>query len=103
MQSDQLIVPEIDAQELKNFINELLPQAEVTLTLMNPKYGSWQIEATENDLRFEYFWGPLSGFGFTDINEEPGENDSPFDPYGVNLQSLAEAKQILRRLVEKRN
>ena len=90
MQPNQFIVPEINAQELKEFIETLLPQAQVTFSPMNPDYGSWRIEVEE--------WEPLSGFGFTDLNEELEENDNPFDPYGVNLQSMEAAKDCLKQL-----
>lgn len=98
MQPDQLIIPEIDAQELKEFVETLLPQSQVTFSPMNPDYGSWQIEVVGDGLRVEYFWGPLSGFGFTDLNEKLGADNSPFDPYSVNLQSMESAKACLRKV-----
>ena len=99
MQPDQLIVPEIDAQELKEFVETLLPQSQVTFSPMNPDYGSWQIEVIAEGIRAEYFWGPLSAFGFTNLYEQLKADDNPFDPYGVNLQSAEVAQNCLRHLI----
>ena len=102
MVSDSSLVPKIDVQELKRFIESLLPHAQIVLRPINPEYQSWQIEVIADELNFEYSWGPLSGFGFTDQNEDLGENQSPFAPYDINLESLEQAKDCLRQLLARR-
>jgi hypothetical protein len=88
-------VPAIDQDELKRFIEEALPNAQIKETFRNPQYESWQLEITTTDLCFEFSWGPLSGFGFTDLKAIVDENYNPFDPYDVGFESLADAQQFL--------
>ena len=88
-------VPPIDAEELKTFVRAKLPHASVALSTINPQYESWRLTIKTDGIWYEYSWGPLSGFGFTDVNAEAGENDNSFAPYEISLSSMAEAKQCL--------
>lgn len=93
-------VPEIDAKELQAFVEATLPHAKVLLSTINPQYQSWCLEIKADNLYYEYSWGPLSGFGFTDVNTELGEDDNPFAPYEIQLSSMEEAKQCLLKKVQ---
>ncbi len=93
-------VPPIDAKELQSFVEAKLPHAKISLSLINPQYQSWRLEIKADNLYYEYSWGPISGFGFTDVNTELGEDDSPFAPYEIYLSSMEEAKQCLLKKVQ---
>ena len=92
--------PRIDAKELQTFVEATLPHATVSLSIINPQYQSWSLTINANDLWYEYSWGPLSGFGFTDVNAETGENENPFSPYEAPLPSMADAKQFLLNKIQ---
>jgi hypothetical protein len=70
--------PRIDAKELQTFVEATLPHATVSLSIINPQYQSWSLTINANDLWYEYSWGPLSGFGFTDVNAEQGRTRTHF-------------------------
>jgi len=91
---------QIDAKELQIFVEAALPHANVSLSTINPQYHSWCLTIKADNLWYEYSWGPLSGFGFTDVNAELGENDNTFAPYEVPLSSMADAKQCLLNKIQ---
>jgi hypothetical protein len=83
-------VPTIDRDALVHELQRRLPNAGVTVEIMNPEYGSWEIGIHENGRWVNIAWGPLSGFGATDLNNIR-EDNSPFLSHDWPLKSADEA------------
>ena len=89
-------VPEISAPELMKFAKALFPSADVDYVSINPEYRSWRIEIKKGkELFLDISWGPLSGFGGSDVLNIPEEESNPFDPYEVCFDSMDAAKKWL--------
>jgi hypothetical protein len=90
-----MTIPTVSAPDLSAFARELFPAATVTHIPMNPEHQSWRIEIRGEESRLEIFWGPLSGFGGTDVLAL-NDDENPFAPYDVGFDSLEAAKAWLR-------
>ncbi len=90
--------PSISAQELASVAKELFPSALIAYKPINPDYGSWRLEigGRSETQWLEFSWGPLSGFGATDMKEDLGDDAADiFAPYAVSLDSFEAAKTWL--------
>ncbi|MEY4386752.1 MAG: hypothetical protein RLY20_2035 [Verrucomicrobiota bacterium] len=52
---------------------------------------------------FEYVWGPLSGFGGSDLARPTTPDDTPFDYADAGFNSLNEALDYLKATAKKYN
>jgi len=91
-------VPPVSSDELSRFIGALLPDAEISLAFVSKEHRSWVMAVTNDNLKIEFFWGPLSGFGVTDLLAKDDDPDI-FRPYGVALESIDEAKRWFSKRV----
>jgi hypothetical protein len=71
------------------------PQAVIRHEPVNQTYGSWLISVEQGKHRLEIFWGPLSGFGATDLNHWD-EDTNPFAPYDHPRTSATDAVEFVR-------
>jgi len=96
-----LRAPMVSAEELAAKVRGIVPETEIEITPINPKYGSWNLHVTRGKLDMEYLWLPCSGFGGSDRARPMGPEDTPFDLVDEEFHSLNEALEYLRRLAEK--
>jgi hypothetical protein len=90
-------VPEISALELMDYVRSIFPATKIVHEPINRDYGSWCITVggKEEDRWLEVVWGPLSGFGGTDMKNLPGDDPDIFAPFEVAFDSLEDAKRWL--------
>jgi hypothetical protein len=89
-------IPEIHAHELMEYAKTVFPEAEVVYLPVSVEHQSWRIEIKkEKELFLDIFWGPLSGFGASDILNSKEEDPTPFALYEVSLDSMEAAKKWL--------
>src|SRR5437762_2213804 len=88
-------IPIITAIQMAEVVRRHLPQAEIEIIPMNPDYGSWRLMVTADDIRIEFSWGPLSGFGVTDFLKPTTDDDNPFAPYDIGFESIDAAEGYL--------
>ena len=87
-------VPQVDREDLLAFVRERFPDARVESKTVNLAFGSWDIEVITDVTRLHICWGPLSGFGGTDVNNISDEGD-PFAPFDVWFKDADHAKTWL--------
>ena len=87
-------VPIIDRDALVDALRHRLPDASVTAETINPDYGSWEIAVRDDRHRVNIAWGPLSGFGATDL-DNIREDISPFLSHDRPMESAAEAVEFV--------
>ena len=97
------VVPKITAEEMAARVRTILAGAEIVITPINPEYGSWNLHVTKGRLDVEFIWGPLSGFGASDLARLTTPDDTPFDLADEGFESVDEALEYLRKLAEKYN
>lgn len=83
-------IPLIDPKELQRLVLDIVPEAMVDFAVINPQYNSWKLEIRHTNWEVEYFWGPQTGFGFSDFALE---NENLFAPYDFAVWSMEEALQ----------
>src|SRR5262249_8928223 len=86
-------VPPIDRDELISSIRNSFPAATVQADdseNLNSGCQPWRIEVRHNHHPIELSWGPLWGFGATDIGN-PREKKDPFAAYNWPLESIEDA------------
>src|SRR5205814_7404725 len=91
-------VPAIDRDALVRELRRFLPNAAVSARTINPDYGSWEIAIRDNGHRINIAWGPLSGFGATDL-DNIREDISPFLSHDWPLESPEEAVAFVLRVL----
>jgi len=86
--------PSIPVADLVGIARSAFPASRVIHEPINRDHGSWRviIGGKEEDLWLEVVWGPLSGFGATDMKNLPGDDPDIFAPFGVPLKSIEDAK-----------
>jgi hypothetical protein len=96
--------PLVESSTLMAAARDLFPCASVTFTEVNPQHKSWRIEIRiEAAVWLELFWGPLSGFGATDLYNQKPEGGGLFDPYDVSLDSVGAAIKWLNEKSRNQN
>ncbi len=75
----------------------MFPTSKVAQEPINPEYRSWRITVggKEEDRWLEITWGPLSGFGGTDVRNLPRDDPDIFAPFEVAFGSSEEAMRWL--------
>ena len=79
-------------------VGSVIQNPLIEITPINPEYGSWTLRVVKGDLDMEYVWGPLSGFGGTDLTRPATPNDTQFDYADEGFNSIDEALEFLRKL-----
>jgi hypothetical protein len=101
----KMSVPKVSSAELIECAKQLFPDEKITQSMINADFGSWQVEIGGKEERrwLEIVWGPLSGFGGTDVKNLPAEDPDIFAPYEIGFGSLEEAKRWLESAAKKKN
>lgn len=87
--------PEHDnRKELLAFVRKRFPDARVESKIVNPDYGSWDIEVFTEASRVHICWGPQSGLGGTDVNSISDDHEG-FDPFDIPFTDTEHAKTWL--------
>jgi hypothetical protein len=94
-------VPKITAEEMAARVRTIIEGAELVMTPINPEYGSWNLHVTKGKLDMEFIWGPQSGFGASDLARPTTPEDTPFDHADEGFESVDEALEYLKRLMQK--
>lgn len=81
--------------------NKLIPDATLELKPINSDYGSWRLNVTKGKMEMEFVWGPLSGFGGSDLSRPTSSDDTPFDYADKEFHSVEEALTFLKVLIQK--
>ena len=92
-----MTVPKISALEVLECAKSTFPASKVVHETINPDFGSWRVTVGGKDEArwLEIVWGPLSGFGATDVRKLPSDDPDIFAPFDVALSSMEEARQWL--------
>lgn len=90
-------LPVIDRDALMDALRHRLPGAVVTAEQISPDYRSWQIEVRDARHHVNIAWGPLSGFGATDLDNIRGDV-SPFLSYDWPMESADAALAFVERV-----
>lgn len=93
-------VPVIDRENLLAALQHQFPIARTRWGWINRQYGSWLIEVRTSTSHIEINWGPLSGFGATDMNN-PREDVNPFGPFDWPLETVEEAVEFVGRVLSR--
>jgi hypothetical protein len=96
-----LAIPQLTSDAMKREVDRLLPSASVTTETINPDYKSWRLRVRLGTLDVEYAWGPLSGFGGSDLARPQTQDDTPFDYADEMFESLEEALAFLQKMIVK--
>ena len=88
-------VPEIAAKDMVEVVRRWIPSAQIEEQVLNRDYGSWLLRVTAPNIELEFSWGPLSGFGVTNLLADLTDDDNPFAPYEVGLASAQDAEAYL--------
>ncbi|HEY1683264.1 MAG TPA: hypothetical protein VGG19_00755 [Tepidisphaeraceae bacterium] len=91
-------VPAIDRDALVRDLQHSLPDVDISWGTINPDYGSWEIAVRGRGHWVNITWGPLSGFGATDLNNQR-EDISPFLSHDWPMQSASEALEFAVRVL----
>jgi hypothetical protein len=91
-------VPTIDRDELEGDLRRCLPDAAITVETINPDCGSWEIAIKRNGRQVNIAWGPLSGFGTTDLHNLR-EDNNPFASHDWPMESAEAAIEFVVRVV----
>jgi hypothetical protein len=94
-------VPDITAEEMAAKVRTIIQDAQIEITPINPKYGSWRLRVTKGKLDMEYIWLGPDGFGGLDLARPTTPDDSPFDLADEVFLSVDEALDYLRKLAHK--
>lgn len=92
-------VPLIDRDALIQAIAARLPGAAVETEDINPDYGSWRLQVSLGSKRADISWGPLSGFGATDVNNFR-EDSNPFGAFDWPMESVNAAVEFVAKVLE---
>lgn len=77
---------------MEGLVKSHLPGATVSVESINREYRSWRMVVTTPHRELEFVWGPLTGFGGSDLRREC---DNPFVCYDQGFSSLEEAERFL--------
>src|SRR4051794_1728291 len=91
--------PNVAKDEFAGLVRERFPDAEVRAEDINPAYRSWRVAVRRGLAEAEVSWGPLTGFGGTDLGR-PSDDPNTFSPFDVGFSSVAEAEAFLARVLE---
>src|SRR5262245_54619090 len=91
-------IPNVTAEELGEKVSGIVQEPRIDITPVSPAYGSWNMRVTKGGLDMEFVWGPLSGFGGTDLVRATTPGDTPFDCADETFASIDEALDFLRKL-----
>jgi hypothetical protein len=91
-------VPVIDREALLARLQRRFPLAQLRWEWINPQYRSWLIEVRTSTQHIEINWGPLSGFGATDLNDQR-EDVNPFGAFDWPLETVEEAVDFVSRVL----
>jgi hypothetical protein len=91
-------VPAIDRDELVRELKRSLPDMDISSRTINADYGSWEIDVRGLGCWVNITWGPLSGFGATDM-DNIREDNSPFLSHDWPLETAAEAVAFAVRVL----
>jgi hypothetical protein len=94
-------IVDITAEELAGSVRTIIPDAQIEIIPINPKYGSWHLRVTMGKLDMEYIWLGPDGFGGLDLARAATTDDTPFDLVDEGFQSVDEALGYLRKLTRK--
>ena len=94
-------VPKITAEELAAKVRAIIPEPVIEITPISPEHGSWNMHVKKGKLDMEFIWGPLSGFGASDLARPTPPDDTPFDLADEGFESVDEALEYLRKLASK--
>ena len=96
------LIPKISAEEMAGRVRAIIPEPQLEITPLNPKYGSWLLRVSKGKLDMEYVWGPLPpGFGGRDLARPTTPDDTPFDYADEVFVSVDEALGYLQRLAQR--
>ena len=92
-------VPGTCAAELLEYARSAFLRDRVVHEFINPELGSWCITVGgKGESRWlDVVWGPLSGFGGTDVKNHPSDDPDIFAPFAVRFESIDDAKRWLCR------
>jgi hypothetical protein len=94
-------ISSVAAEELAAKVRAILQEPLIEITPINPEYGSWNLRVKKGSLDMEFIWGPLTGFGGTDLARPITPDDTPFDWADEWFQSIDEALEFLQKLARK--
>ena len=69
----KLTIPVVARQDLQDWLQNDFPDATFSPAPVNDDFGSWRLRVSRGQNTIEYVWGPLSGFGGTDLTQLTGE------------------------------
>ena len=90
-------IPQITSEELRRKIEDIVPEASIEISNINPEYKSWDLRVKNETLDIEFVWGPLSGFGGRDMSRPITPDDTPFDYADEMFWSLDDALDYLKK------
>jgi hypothetical protein len=93
-------IPTVTIQQMSEVVRQYIPSAELKEEVINPDYSSWRLRVVASEVSLEFLWGPLSGFGVTNLSIPLTENDNPFAPYDIGFESLEAAENYLADFVK---
>src|SRR3954451_4381078 len=91
-------VPIIDRSALVDALQRRLPDVLVTSETINTDYGSWEIAVRDGQHRVNIAWGPLSGFGATDL-DNIRDDITPFLSIDWPMENTEAAAEFFVRVV----
>lgn len=83
------IIPHVDPVDFSDTLKQLFPNAQLNTEIVNPDHKSWCMMLSINGKSIEFVWGPLSGFGA--INWQNQDVDDPFGYCDTYLYSVDDA------------
>lgn len=93
--TEQVSIPVIDAEELKEVLHSAFPSANFIQEIVNPAYDSWQLQVLQADKSIEFVWGPLSSFG--GIHSQSATDENLFAYCDQYLHSIDDAIAFAHR------
>ncbi|MEJ7595727.1 MAG: hypothetical protein WKF77_29810, partial [Planctomycetaceae bacterium] len=82
-------IPVVAFRDLQDCIQNDFPDATFSPTPVNDDFGSWRLRVSHEQSTIEYAWGPLSGFGGTDLTQLTDE--LTFDYCDLYFHSVVDA------------
>lgn len=82
-------IPVVAIRDLQDWIQNDFPDATFSPAPVNDDYGSWRLQVSHGHSTIEFAWGPLSGFGGTDLTRLTDE--LTFDYCDVYFHSVVDA------------
>jgi hypothetical protein len=94
---DEARVPNVDRIALADALRHHLPHATVASAIINQQHKSWEINIRDDKHRVDVVWGPLSGFGATDL-DHIRDDINPFASHDWAMETAEEAIDFVLRV-----